>query len=595
MADVDEGDYPDPLEGELLDHLNQGSSHGRIVESSWAGGMEQTMASAPRVRVGHRWFNTMLLLPIACLAVIIGIAACQQLRTYQWMQDFISQYPGTSTSYAPAVESGFPWWLRWQHLFNSILMMFIIRAGLQILADHPRLYLRAGSTPGTAWLRMRELIPADRMDSEDAERVWKAKDDAVALPKWLGLPGLRHSIGLARSWHFGAATFWLLNGVVFYVLIFSTGQWQRIVPQSWDVIPNAISAGVQYLSLDLPNDHGFTTYNGLQIIAYFVTVFIAAPIALITGLLQAPAIAGKFGLGHGLLNRQIARSIHFGVLAWMVFFVIIHVLMVFVTGLLGNVNHIMLGTNTQSWWAMALFALWMAVLVYLWLWASPFTLRRPRTVHRAGLKIFGWFAFLLEWTDPRARYSERDISPYFWPNGEPPRSTTYRELFDTGFADYRLRIDGLVEHPVELSLAELRAMPKREQITQHYCIQGWSGIAKWGGVAMSDLVDLVRPSPEAKWVVFYSFADGPVGGRYYDCHPIRNMHHELTILAFDMNGEPLNETHGSPLRLRDEVEMGFKQVKWVEAVEFVASFDHLGAGHGGYNEDQEFYGYRMPM
>lgn len=595
MASEGKGNHPDPLEGELLDHLNQGSGHGRIVETSWAGGIEQKMATVPRVRVGQRWYNTIWLLPISGAILLVGIAVCQQLRTYQWMQDFIAQYPGTSNSYAPAVESGFPWWLRWQHLFNSILMMFVIRAGLQILADHPRLYLRSGSTPGTAWLRMRELIPANRMDQNDPHRVWTAKDDSVALPKWLGLPGLRHSIGLARSWHFGAVMFWVLNGVVFYVLIFATGQWQRIVPQSWDVVPNAISAGVQYLSLDLPVDQGFTTYNGLQLIAYFVTVFIAAPSAIITGLLQAPAIAGKFGLAHGVLNRQVARSIHFGVLAWMVLFVVMHVLMVWVTGLLGNLNHIMLGTNTQSWWALALFAVWMAVLVYLWLWASPFTLRHPRVVQRVGLKIFGWFAYLLEWTDPKARYSERDISPYFWPNGELPQSARYRELLDNGFADFRLRIDGLVENPVELSMAELKAMPKREQITQHYCIQGWSGIAKWGGVALADLMELVRPSPDAEWVVFYSFGDGPVGGRYYDCHPITNMSHELTILAFEMNGEPLNETHGAPLRLRDEVEMGFKQVKWVEAVEFVASYEHLGDGHGGYNEDQEFFGRRMPI
>lgn len=595
MATADEDNHADPLRDELLDHLNQGSSHGRIVDSAWAGGMEQQMASAPRLRVGQRWFNTIWLLPITCVGLVIGIAVCQQLRTYQWMQDFISQYPGTSTSYAPTLESGFPWWLRWQHLFNSILMMFIIRAGLQILVDHPRLYLTSGSTPGRAWLRLRGLIPADRRDSNDARRVWKAKDDSVALPKWLGLPGIRHSIGLARSWHFGAATFWVVNGVIFYVLLFATGQWQRIVPTSLDVIPNAISTGIQYLSLTFPNDHGFTEYNGLQLIAYFVTVFVAAPLAIITGFLQAPAVAGKLGLGHGWLNRQVVRSIHFGVLAWMLIFVVMHVVMVFATGLLGNLNHIMLGTNTQSWWALALFAIWMGVLIFLWLWASPFTLAHPRMVQQVGLKIFGWLGWLLESIDPRATYAEKDISSVFWPNGEPPTSEKYRHLLETGFVDYRLRIDGMVENPVELSLADLRAMPKREQITQHYCIQGWSGIAKWGGAAMADLVDLVRPTSEARWVVFYSFSDGPVGGRYYDCHPIRNMAHELTILAYEMNDEPLIETYGAPVRLRDEVELGFKQVKWVESIEFVASFEHLGAGHGGYNEDQEFYGYRMPM
>ena len=90
--------------------------------------------------------------------------------------------------------------------------------------------------------------------------------------------------------------------------------------------------------------------------------------------------------------------------------------------------------------------------------------------------------------------------------------------------NYRLRIRGLVENPVELSLDELRALPRHEQITQHFCIQGWSGIAKWGGVSMQTIHELVKPKPEAKWVVFYSLGDGADGGAYYDAQPIDQMH-----------------------------------------------------------------------
>ena len=99
-------------------------------------------------------------------------------------------------------------------------------------------------------------------------------------------------------------------------------------------------------------------------------------------------------------------------------------------------------------------------------------------------------------------------------------------------------------------------------------------------------------------MVFYSFAEGPGGppeGRYYDCHKIEHMHEPTCLLAYEMNGQPLNEAHGAPLRLRNEREIGFKQVKWIEAIEFVESFSHLGFGQGGYNEDHEFYGYRMPI
>jgi methionine sulfoxide reductase catalytic subunit len=134
--------------------------------------------------------------------------------------------------------------------------------------------------------------------------------------------------------------------------------------------------------------------------------------------------------------------------------------------------------------------------------------------------------------------------------------------------------------------------------TQHYCIQGWSGVAKWGGVRMSDILEMVHPRPSARWVVFYSFAEGAGGtpeGRYYDCHKIEHMREPTCLLAYEMNGQPLNEAHGAPLRLRNEREIGFKQVKWIEAIEFVESFSNLGFGQGGYNEDHEFYGYRMPI
>ena len=101
--------------------------------------------------------------------------------------------------------------------------------------------------------------------------------------------------------------------------------------------------------------------------------------------------------------------------------------------------------------------------------------------------------------------------------------------------------------------------------------------------------------PNARYAVFYSLADGADGGRYYDVHKIENMSHELTILAYEMNGAPVSVLHGAPLRLRCENELGFKMVKWIAAIEFVCDFADLGAGQGGYNEDHEFYGYQMPI
>ncbi|HUE32473.1 MAG TPA: molybdopterin-dependent oxidoreductase [Mycobacterium sp.] len=583
----------------LLDQRGRPPALKRRVDlNDWAGGIPQEKARVPAIRIGRRWCNTLWLVPIGVAGFIVAIALAQQLRQYGWMQGFIETYPGTSTTYAAPVTAGFPAWLRWQHLFNIIFMMFIIRAGLQILADHPRLYLNSGCQPGTEWFRMRDPVPSDRMDQEDAAHVWTAKDDAVAVPKWLGIPGIRHTIGLARWWHFSFDLLWLVNGFVFYVLLFTSGQWRRIVPRSWDVFPNALSTAVQYASLDFPLNEGFTNYNGMQIIAYFTTVFVAAPLAFLTGLLQAPAIAARFGFGRGIFNRQVARTAHFVILVWMVFFIFVHTVMVFTTGLVGNLNHIVLGTDTKSYWPLLIYIVAVVVIAVMWLSASPITLRYPGVIQVVGRWTVGWLKDILERLHPNATYSEKDISPYLWPNGTLPNSDDYHRLQADNWKDYSLRIEGLVENSVTLSYDELRALPKHEKITQHYCIQGWSGVAKWGGVLMSDILAIAHPSPSARWVVFYSFAEGAGGtpeGRYYDCHKIEHMREPTCLLAYEMNGQPLNEAHGAPLRLRNEREIGFKQVKWIESIEFVESFAHLGFGQGGYNEDHEFYGYRMPI
>ena len=126
-------------------------------------------------------------------------------------------------------------------------------------------------------------------------RIWTAKDDSVTLPPWLGIPGIRHSICLARRWHFSVTLLWMINGVLDYVLLFTSGQWLRLVPTSWDVFPNAVSTAVQYLSLTFPVDEGWTSYNSLQQLAYFTTVFIAAPTSIVTGLMQCPAISNRLG------------------------------------------------------------------------------------------------------------------------------------------------------------------------------------------------------------------------------------------------------------------------------------------------------------
>ena len=574
----------------LADQLK--SAPDRVDLREFAGGMPQESATLPQIRIGQTWWTTpqilKILVPAGLLAALGSVFLARWLRALPDIQEFILKFPGTG-DFALPVHDGFPLWLRTAHWLNAFVMMFIIRSGIQILADHPRLYLDPGCTPGREWFRLRGPVPMDRE--------WTAKEDSVSLPGWLGLPGIRHSVGLARWWHFSLDLVWLVNGLVFFALLFSTAQWQRIVPVSWTVLPHALSTALQYLSLDFPPPSGWERYNGLQMLAYFSAVFIASPLAAITGILQAPSIAARLHLATGWFNRQVARTLHFLVLLFFLAFVAGHVFMVFATDPLNNLNHMIRGMDDASWSGALGFALLFFGAAVAWLAASPLTLRYPRKVQHLGRAVVGWAYDAMEKMRPVAKYSEKDISPYFWVNGTHPRSPEFLRHLSENFTNYRLSVSGEVEHPAEFSMEELRAFPRQEQITQNYCIQGWSGIAKWGGVRLADIMKRVRPKPGVKYAVFYSFGmgSGPDAGPYYDCHKVEHLLHPQTILAYQMNGQPLTEPHGAPLRLRNELELGYKQVKWVRAIEFVMDFRHLGAGQGGFNEDQEYYGFRAPI
>ena len=347
----------EPLRAKLSD------ADDRIRLNHW---MPPQQGIAPRIRIGRRWINTLWGLPIAAAALLCLIALAQSLRELPGVEAFIQQHPGIAQA-APSVDSGFPWWLQLQHFLNMFFMLFIMRAGLQILADHPRLYWGRDCTPGTDWFRFQVPVPKGR--------VWTAKDDSVTLPTWLGIPGLRHTLGLSRWWHFSVNLLWLINGVAFYALLFSTDQWRRLVPLTWEVFPAALSTAIQYASLNFPVDHSWTRYNGLQQLSYFITVFVAAPVSIATGLMQSPAISNALGWFGRLFNRQAMRSVHFISFAWFVGFILAHGVMVFVTGIRQNTNHMFGGVDNASWTGFPLFVLAMAILTIAWL--RGFALHHP--------------------------------------------------------------------------------------------------------------------------------------------------------------------------------------------------------------------------
>jgi DMSO/TMAO reductase YedYZ molybdopterin-dependent catalytic subunit len=189
-------------------------------------------------------------------------------------------------------------------------------------------------------------------------------------------------------------------------------------------------------------------------------------------------------------------------------------------------------------------------------------------------------------------FTESDLSPVFPANGESdPDNPEYRALAEAGFRHWRLEVTGLVRQPASFSLADLRGMPPRTQITRHDCVEGWSAIAKWTGVPLHEVLGRVQPLPTARYVVFHCADLDEDQLRYYESVDLEDAYHPQTILAYDMNGTELPVAHGAPLRLRVERQLGYKQAKYVMRLELVESLAGIAGGRGGYWEDQGYEWY----
>lgn len=523
----------------------------------------------------------MLIILFIFLLATVGLA---------WLQYLVFGLPPDPSLSLSAVTiadpKGFPGWLCLSHWVNFFFLILIVRSGLSILADHPRLYWNNGCAPDSEWIRFTPVKVPD-------DRVWTAKEDARYLNPIAGLPGYRHSVGLARCWHFITVPFFLLNGAIFIAFLFFTDQWKRLVPVSWRIIPDSWNVFVHYATFNMPVEpNGFYHFNALQQLSYFVVVFVLAPVALLSGMGMSPAIENRFHWFPKLFgNRQGARSVHFFVMLAFVAFIIIHVAMVAATGLTRNMNHIIMGTDNST----SHTGLYIGIGIFLFITAFGFlahwiSWQRPRSLQYAEATVNGTlWRISINRFQPKLFYKRKDISPYFWVNGKLPDSDEWRKLASDDFKYYKLKISGLVENPVELSLADLQNMGMEQNITMHHCIQGWSGIAEWGGVPLKKIVELVRPHSSVTILVFYSFGEGLYGGTYYDTHNLDNCLKPEFILAWEMNYEPLSREHGAPLRLRVENQLGYKMVKWIRSIEFLETAQHAGKGYGGKNEDDEYY------
>ena len=182
-------------------------------------------------------------------------------------------------------------------------------------------------------------------------------------------------------------------------------------------------------------------------------------------------------------------------------------------------------------------------------------------------------------------FAMSDISRVFKTNGSlTGTSTDYLAHVQNNFADWRLRVDGMVANPMDVSLAALRAMPARSQITRHDCVEGRSASAQLQGTPLRLLLQQAQLSPRAKYIVFHC-ADNYGAQPYYESIDLIDAFHPQTILAWGMNGETLPVKYGAPIRLRVERQLGYKQAKYVMRIEATDDLSKFHGGKGGYWED----------
>lgn len=286
-----------------------------------------------------RWSKLIWISTTAIVALFLVVLLAKWFRADPAGQAFLSDFPG-HTKLPEGAPVGLPAWLGWQHFLNMFFMVLIIRSGWLV---------RTTARPKAYWTR-----------NNTGPIRTKRQPTKISLDLWL---------------HVTLDALWVINGIVFIILLVATGQWTRIVPTSWDVVPNAASAALQYASLNWPTENGWVNYNSLQLLAYFTTVLIAAPLALITGLRMSPLWPTQTQWLNGVFPITAARAIHFPVMLYFVLFIIVHVTLVLATGVLRNLNHMYASSDDEGWLGFWIFAGSLVVVIAAWLLARPIFLQ----------------------------------------------------------------------------------------------------------------------------------------------------------------------------------------------------------------------------
>lgn len=271
-----------------------------------------------------------VLITLGVVAVVAAgmVLLAQWVRTMDPVADFIAIYDGTPT-HPDGVVAGIPGWVGWQHFFNFFIIVMVIRSGFLI------------------------------RNQERPEAYWTPNEGGFYSP---GKKNSPQKVSIQQWIHQSFNVLWVANGLFFYIMVFATGHWMRIVPTNWDIFPNIVSAGLQYVSLDWPEENSWVYYNALQIMTYFLTVFIAAPLAVLTGLRLSTWWPLNAGINKAF-TLPVARKIHFGTMVYFILFILVHLFLVFTTGVLSNLNMMFTSRDAGDWWGIGVFALSVAVTV----------------------------------------------------------------------------------------------------------------------------------------------------------------------------------------------------------------------------------------
>ena len=457
--------------------------------------------------------------------------------------------------------------VRVAHWINVLCFSVLLMSGAQIFNAHPRLYWgQYGADNDHAFLAIDSLH--DREGWHGALHLGpltlrttgllgaSTENDRLAprgLPAWLTIPSYQ-DLATGRRWHFFFAWLFAINGAVYLVGGVVKRHFSRdLLPSRQELAPaHLLREVVDHAMLSFPKGEAARRYNVLQKLSYLGVAFALLP--LMVSLRDRARHDGRRAMSTTSTRFHLRRR-------WLKAFAA------------GAGSLALAGCDRAT--------------------HDP----RIDAVLRSAEKLtLGSQRLILDHQPLAREYGERDLSPIFRSNGSTmPSDPAYKALLQGRFVDYRLRVDGLVRRPLALSLAQLKAMQTRTQITRHDCVEGWSAIGKWQGVPLSQVLDLAGLAPGARYVIFHcadDLAQSTDGsGLYYESIDLLDAYHPQTILAHGMNGRDLPVAHGAPLRLRVERQLGYKQAKYVMRIEVADAYSRLGGGRGGFWEDRGYEWY----